>query len=97
MPNVLRRARRVTPAVASLLVCCACSSQSGPTTVLSAPHGFFESGPVHVDEITDAGVPDLYNFSNHAVRLHSVRLVGVSRAVHVLSVRAYNIVHHSGP
>jgi hypothetical protein len=91
MPNVLRWARRVTPALASLLMCCACASPPGPIAVLSAPHGFSESGPVHVDEITDAGVPDLYNFSSHTVRLRSVRLVGVSRNVKVLSVRAYNI------
>jgi hypothetical protein len=70
----------------------ACSSSpSGPQTVIEAPDGFSVSGPAHVDEIMDAGLPDLNNVSDHAVRLRSVQLVGVPRAVQVLSVRAYNI------
>lgn len=91
MAEVLRRARRIVPVLPLLLLCSACGSSSGPKAVLSAPDGFSEGGPVHVDEVTDVGVPDLYNRSGDAVRLRSVRLVDVSRAVQVLSVTAYSI------
>jgi hypothetical protein len=36
-------------------------------------------------------IPDLYNTSDYAVRLRSVRLIGVPPTVQLLSVRAYNI------
>ena len=91
MPDVSGPARGIMAGLALLFLCSACGSSSGPRAVLSAPDGFSQGGPVHVDEITDIGVPDLYNFSNYAVRLLSVRPVDVSRAVQVLSVRAYNI------
>jgi hypothetical protein len=83
----LARAALIT-ATGALLA--GCSSGSAHQNVFTMLTGFTGSFPTHVDEISDVGLPGLYNTSDHAVQLRRVQLVAQPSAVHVLNVRAYN-------
>ncbi|MGN6676351.1 MAG: hypothetical protein ACTHKL_01045 [Streptosporangiaceae bacterium] len=63
----------------------------GQRSVLQkAGNQFRVQGSVSIDALTDVGVPLLTNLTSSKVRLLSVRLVGLKRAVHIIGVQAYS-------
>ena len=92
-PARLSRVRAILALIAGVPLAAACGTPGGPQTVFAVERGVTVSGPTHVDEINDEGVPGLHSLSDHPVRLRSVKIVDAPRSLHLLNVRAYNIKH----
>jgi len=84
-------AAAIAAAVIGALFLSGCSSsRGGEHVVFAKPQPLDATWKASANELLDLGVPALHSVSNRTVRITDVRLLGLTNAITVESVRSYN-------